>query len=713
MKKNKQNKFPFAALRKGVVSGLLGITMLAGASVFSGCGAGPAGETGSQGPQGEPGEAGISTYVGYDGYIWQGAERTEFKGSDITLGEGVAENTIGVETTMSKYFAGSYVDLSENRIALIANYMPYSSVTQYSGSKVLKIKVVAETDGILHVGTANVAAIIAAKTTGAQYTAQTEAYNVKAGLNTIELDIEVGSNETLVLGGEGSVGLYVAHGIGVSDEHGNFVSLNGQTNENFVAQTNGKDDTLAVQVSVEVGNPELYQAISTVVTDFNNLGFTNAKYTAYDPSAAPFTYANKDYFSGRILRKIGVPLFKLSDYTKDCVFTVYVIKKDKADGGNYNNSSNYVSKHELVIPANTFNKNDVKQWYYFDFEQPIVMAADETLAFFDPADTVFPGYMASAGDSDYHFLLGSKGSGGTSTIYFDLQYSESISGSFEGHLEKLKEAEEKAKDEAIKAAKVAALVEKLNGKNFSILGDSISTFAGYSNDSTNTNSTIGSNAVYYQGSNILTNVNQTWWKQLATITSMNVLVNNSWSGEKVTTNGSSGGTSRCEQLHDNTGDNAGTNPDIIAVYLGINDYDHNVTAGSFESIDWDTLIVDNNDGTFTYGSATTFADYYAIMVHKMVVKYNQTDIFLFTHVPNGSNSRPISDLEKYNDIITKIANKYGCTIVDLYNDSGITNANKTSYMGDGNQALHPNALGMDLITECFWNVLYNKYVANA
>ena len=107
----------------------------------------------------------------------------------------------------------------------------------------------------------------------------------------------------------------------------------------------------------------------------------------------------------------------------------------------------------------------------------------------------------------------------------------------------------------------------LSGKNFSLIGDSISTYAGYSNNAAETNSTIGSNAVYYGNKNKTITVNDTWWMQTVNETGMNLLVNNSWSGDKV----SELGINRATQLHDNTGSNAGTTPDIIAVYIGIND----------------------------------------------------------------------------------------------------------------------------------------------
>lgn len=167
-----------------------------------------------------------------------------------------------------------------------------------------------------------------------------------------------------------------------------------------------------------------------------------------------------------------------------------------------------------------------------------------------------------------------------------------------------------------------------------------------------------------------------------------MLVNNSYSGDKVT----GYGQTRCEQLHDNTGDNAGTNPDVIAVCLGINDFDGGVSAENFKTS-------------------------YDTMIGKIVAKYNSienstsADIYLFTLLPNNVK-RDDTTLLAYNTAIREIAEKYGCTVVDLYAGSGITAGNMSSYT-NASDCLHPNMAGMDKMTDCFWNVLYNKYVNSA
>jgi len=113
----------------------------------------------------------------------------------------------------------------------------------------------------------------------------------------------------------------------------------------------------------------------------------------------------------------------------------------------------------------------------------------------------------------------------------------------------------------------------LAGKTISILGDSISTYAGVSNN-TAYNSTIGNNAVYYQPGTQGVYQADTWWQQTIDALGLELLVNNSWSGSAVlhTRRGTAGAyVDRCVQLHN---DKTGEEPDIIVVYMGGNDFNY-------------------------------------------------------------------------------------------------------------------------------------------
>ena len=231
---------------------------------------------------------------------------------------------------------------------------------------------------------------------------------------------------------------------------------------------------------------------------------------------------------------------------------------------------------------------------------------------------------------------------------------------------------------------IIELQKKLINKKLSILGDSISTYEGYSNDYINSNSTTGNNIVFYYDSLFLNNVNATWWMQAINRTKLKLLVNNSSAGDAVTWKA----PTRAKQLHNNIKGHE-EKPDIIAVYIGINDIKDGISLNDFKIK-------------------------YQEMVNNIRLSYEDAEIFLFTHIPYTcyNVARSIispEELELFNNVIRDIANNVKkCNIVDLYSDSEINIDNYKTYMGD--QGLHPNALGMDKITEAFVNALIKKYV---
>lgn len=240
---------------------------------------------------------------------------------------------------------------------------------------------------------------------------------------------------------------------------------------------------------------------------------------------------------------------------------------------------------------------------------------------------------------------------------------------------------------------------RMAGKSISILGDSISTFAGVSNN-TAYNSTLGGGWIYYNEGTLGVSRQDTWWQQTIDSLGMELLVNNSWSGSCVfTTRCETVGAyvDRCVQLH-NT---AGEEPDIIAVYLGTNDFcNFKSTLGTADAINYDTLIVESEDG-YAYATPATAAEAYAIMLHKMMKRYPDAEIYCFTLLPQRNLSAANQLLlEQFNESIRAIADDFDVVLVDLYSDSGIkADAQFQSYIADN--SLHPGPLGMDAITELF------------
>ena len=610
-----------------------------------------------KGEQGNKGEDGTSVYVGYDGYIWNGAERTELN-FGASLDANVVENTIGIEGSMSKYFAGSYVDLSSNSIAFMANYKPNAKLTQYSGANVTEIKVVAENTGTLHIGKAKVADIVNARTTGTTYSASTTSYDLVAGVNTIALDLNVAEDETIVLGGNGSTTkLYVASGIPVTDEAGNFSLVDEQTHSNVISKTGDYADTLAVQVKAEFTGKEV-AIFSDIKSNITNLATADTVKNNF----APFVYTNLTYFAGKHITRIDIPVKSVTTDTNP-TFTVKVVKQ--TDVSNKSTTIASVEAQTLTF-TETVDSSTQNKWITANCD--IYVGEDETLLFGDSTDTINWGYIESSSTVatyGFYYKVGTSGQGGpsSSSIYFDIY--ESVSANFEEHLANLEQKEQDAQEAQLEAQ----FASVLKGKQLSILGDSISTFAGVSNDSSEG---LGDNAIYYDTE--LTQ-NDTYWQQILSKYDMNLCVNNSWSGSYVSKHApnqnadkdSDGSVSSGMARANHLAKTDGTTPDYILVYIGINDLNAGV-------------------------SADTIATAYNTMLDTITATYPSAKVFCVNMPNRNTGNSPVA----YNTAIKNaIDNHDNVYLIDLYSSefSGAT------YQTNSLDNLHPNAIGMDYMTQ--------------
>ena len=218
-------------------------------------------------------------------------------------------------------------------------------------------------------------------------------------------------------------------------------------------------------------------------------------------------------------------------------------------------------------------------------------------------------------------------------------------------------------------------------KNISILGDSISTFSGY----------IPSGNEAFFPNSFINNVDQTWWKSVINKNSLSLLLNNSWSGSRVTNTRTEEQAGYYRALHM---DKDGISPDILIIYLGINDFNNNVKLGDYEN-DLDTDFP--TDGS-------TFKNAYAMMLDNATKTYPDCKIFTCTLpfsdspktgkvVHRNSNNDTLWD---FNNAIRDISNQFGTTIIDLA-QTGFNRNNAAQVLGDGR--LHPNETGMQLLAK--------------
>lgn len=234
-----------------------------------------------------------------------------------------------------------------------------------------------------------------------------------------------------------------------------------------------------------------------------------------------------------------------------------------------------------------------------------------------------------------------------------------------------------------------ATLQNLSGKYVSILGDSISTYQGISNVGT-TNTTIEGYSVWYNGNwqNVLGSSDETYWGKVMSKYNMNLLVNNSCGGNKLTEAGGTGvtvpaGYVRVENLAANTGSLNGTTPDKILIFMGTNDYIGGV-------------------------AAETFKQAYITTLDKAGQLYPNAQIFAFTLIPSHYNT-DFALLDAYNTVIRELAASYeSVVLVDIAADSGITTENYWNYTFDGT---HPNKAGIAKIAEVLEQAILDNMVA--
>ena len=299
------------------------------------------------------------------------------------------------------------------------------------------------------------------------------------------------------------------------------------------------------------------------------------------------------------------------------------------------------------------------------------------------------------------------------------------------------ETDKLIKDKDVIVSCVGPLI--LEGKKISVIGDSISSYLGWSDITAagNMNSTMIGEPYYGPaGSDSICetlNLYDTWWMQFAKRTGAEILVNNSSNMSGVfsdrgnaTLNRLLAYKERAVNLHDDTGENAGTDPDIIAVYIGSNEAAVTKTSlyGSVDAIDFDTLITENVDGTYTYAEPKTVAEAYSIMLHKMQTRYPDAEIYVFNILPNsgaGAGYAPnstallnamktrLGQAYKLNKMIEGVAEHFDVKVVknfegfnnDADGDTKVTAEEQEAFMNLFYEGPHPNEEGFDVITESF------------
>lgn len=196
---------------------------------------------------------------------------------------------------------------------------------------------------------------------------------------------------------------------------------------------------------------------------------------------------------------------------------------------------------------------------------------------------------------------------------------------------------------------------------FSVIGDSYSTYGGY----TNTGFRSGYDT-YYPTNGDLTSVDQTWWRLLEQQTNLTLLTNDSYSGSCICYDGYGSGTS-------DQGDSGISfinrrsrigYPEYLLIFGGTNDAWVPASLGSYKYSDWTEA-----DKSYFRPALAYLIDYYQQRFPKSTIVFVKNDIF---------NS-------DYSTSIDTVCEHYGITEIQLSNISKYGNTG------------HPNVTGMGQI----------------
>ena len=217
----------------------------------------------------------------------------------------------------------------------------------------------------------------------------------------------------------------------------------------------------------------------------------------------------------------------------------------------------------------------------------------------------------------------------------------------------------------------------LKGKKLSILGDSISTYEGVSDDGCANSALIYNPYHYYSGKMPL---EKTYWMRVMQELGLTLCVNNSWSGGNLSgRDDESAGINRARHLSRDDGET----PDIIIVFIGTNDL-----------------------GRVSLISPETFAEDYHRTLEIINEEYPDAYVCCVNLADKGIPSLN-SRRDVFNGIIENAAASMGerFFIADQHGSS-ISGEDYYWYTLDG---IHPNEVGMEIIANVIRDAIKNKF----
>ena len=481
-----------------------------------------------------------------------------------------------------------------------------------------------------------------------------------------------------------------------------------------------------------------------VFTDVQYLLENGHTYQVMSYGNGPFAMNDIESFRQVKLTSISIPVYKTlaADENGDFKFTISIFKNDL---DSVNSKKGAVRTYTIKISGEkyglTANTNPILKFITVDLnDYDLYIEDDEMMAFGLAGDTLFPAYLEieekkenadnpntitsrvpatilSLLQREFPQIIGFSAGVGTNNWSPDAGGSSLLYNfTFKRVYDNKAEYDEAVEEEEEFEKMLSTVADAYTGKYLSVFGDSISTFTGISNN-TAYNSTIGSNAIWYNysGQGGLYSHLYTYWGNLLRNAGMNLCVNNAWSGDSL---GSARYVNRAVNLHNKSN----VQPDLILAYFGINDIggSTNRNVGNllsllenrgdkteYEVIDQWFAGVENNafasNGNYVVANTPDFDQLYALMLSIMTARYDTAKIACVTLVPNPGYPGSYDLVPEYNKVIRALAGYFGLLVVEQGNV--INTDNYMSYMHDY-RVLHPNAAGHEQLFREVVRTLY-------
>lgn len=486
------------------------------------------------------------------------------------------------------------------------------------------------------------------KTNAGEYVAKANLYQGSKKLKTLESKFSIARKDVVVTveGGEGPLDTkfdyqYEIEGVLEGEDLGLTLYLDQMVSGIHKIEGYYKNKNYNV----------IYEGGEFLLTDYiMNNATEDGRMSGLLPSDAPVALYDSEVFAATVITSISFPFAGLAaGYTTESdnlYLPLYVI------------SAGFTDKMEDCTEANgkkinldfTGKLDDVKvgDWITID-DLHIEIGRYETLAIGDKDMAVIPQYITNG--SEYKFWGKSFGN--------KVLNRASLCMKAYGY-------------------KTDTGINEGDAKWISFMGDSITTYDGWSNNRED-NASIYQNAIWYPNNNANLALSETWWYRVVNGLGYKLCVNNAWSGSVVTDVRMY--ETRAKNLHNEMEE---VDPDVIVILMGVNDYGGGKQLGDY-------------DGTGELPDyPASFSECYGKMLETILATYKRADVYCCKFMNLRTGGTGLVTEQHYNAAIETLANHYGVNLIDLNSLPEFSPEQIFNHTVDG---LHPNSKGMKAMAD--------------